>query len=135
MHKPEPIEMLLRLVYLTPEWAHWFRMRAALHLEAGPIRCVRGLKSSFVIGQEVEIGPNSFTPRGRVDLVVCIFVNENNVCSDMARAHWTGCTQNEGPIPSLGISIEKKTCLYKNMFFFNEPDPLDHVENFWMALC
>jgi hypothetical protein len=43
---------------------------AALHLEAGPIRCVRGLKSSFVIGQKAEIDPNPFTPRGRVDLVV-----------------------------------------------------------------
>jgi hypothetical protein len=33
-------------------------IRAALHLEAGPIRCVRGLKSSLVIGQKAEIGPN-----------------------------------------------------------------------------
>jgi hypothetical protein len=38
---------------------------AALHLEAGPIRCVRGLKSSLVIGRKAQIGPNSFTPRGR----------------------------------------------------------------------
>jgi hypothetical protein len=36
-------------------------LRAALHLEAGPIRCVRGLKSSLVIGKKVQIGPNSFT--------------------------------------------------------------------------
>jgi hypothetical protein len=34
-------------------------IRAALHLEAGPIRCVRGLKSSVVIGQEAQISPNS----------------------------------------------------------------------------
>jgi hypothetical protein len=47
-----------------------FTMRVALHLEAGPIRCVRGLKSSLVIGQKVGIGPNPFTPRGRADLVV-----------------------------------------------------------------
>jgi hypothetical protein len=33
------------------------RLRAALHLEAGPIRCVRGLKSSLVIGQKAQIGP------------------------------------------------------------------------------
>jgi hypothetical protein len=46
------------------------QLRAALHLEAGPIRCVRGLKSSLVIGQKAEIGPNPFTPRGRPDLVV-----------------------------------------------------------------
>jgi hypothetical protein len=32
-------------------------LRAALHLEAGPIRCVRGLKSSLVIGQKAQIGP------------------------------------------------------------------------------
>jgi hypothetical protein len=45
-------------------------MRAALHLEAGPIRCVRCLKSLLVIGQKVQIGPNPFTPRGCTDLVV-----------------------------------------------------------------
>jgi hypothetical protein len=45
-------------------------VRAALHLEAGPIRCVRGLKSSLVIGQKVQMGPNPFTPTGRGDLVV-----------------------------------------------------------------
>jgi hypothetical protein len=50
----------------------WQRVviRAALHLEAGPIRCVRGLKPSLVIGQKAQIGPNPFTPRGRADLVV-----------------------------------------------------------------
>jgi hypothetical protein len=48
-------------------------LRAALHLEAGPIRCVRGLKSSLVIGQKAQIGPNPFTPRGRADLVVWFF--------------------------------------------------------------
>src|SRR6202048_5044981 len=45
-------------------------LRAALHLEAEPIRCVRGLKSSIVIGQKVEINPNPFTHGGRADLVV-----------------------------------------------------------------
>jgi hypothetical protein len=45
-------------------------VRAALHLAAGPIRCVRGLKSSLVIGQKAQIGPNPFAPRGRVELVV-----------------------------------------------------------------
>jgi hypothetical protein len=39
-------------------------LRAALHLEAGPIRYVRGLKSSLVIGQKAQISPNPFTPRG-----------------------------------------------------------------------
>jgi hypothetical protein len=48
------------------------KLRAASHLEAGPIRCVRGLKSSLVIDQKAQIGPNPFTPRGRADLVVCI---------------------------------------------------------------
>jgi hypothetical protein len=35
-------------------------VRAALHLEAGPIHCVRGLKSSLVIGRtplHLEAGP------------------------------------------------------------------------------
>ena len=45
-------------------------LRAALHLEAGPIRCVRGLKSSIVKDQKAQIGSNSFTPRGQADLVV-----------------------------------------------------------------
>jgi hypothetical protein len=45
-------------------------LRPPLHLEAGPIRCVRGLKSSLVIGQKAQIGPNPFTPRGQADLVV-----------------------------------------------------------------
>ena len=45
-------------------------LRAALHLEAGPIQCVRDLKSSLVIGQKVEISLHFFTSRGRVDLVV-----------------------------------------------------------------
>jgi hypothetical protein len=53
---------------LHPRWAGL--IRAALHLEAGPIRCVRGLKSSLVISQKAPIGPNPFTPRGRADLVV-----------------------------------------------------------------
>jgi hypothetical protein len=44
--------------------------RAALHLKARPICCVRGFKSSLMIGQKVEIGPNPTTPRGRADLVV-----------------------------------------------------------------
>jgi hypothetical protein len=48
-------------------------LRVALHLEAGPIRCVRSLKSSLVTGQKAEINPNPFTPRGRADLVVLIF--------------------------------------------------------------
>jgi hypothetical protein len=48
-------------------------LRATLHLEAMPFRCVRGLKSSLVIDQKVEVGPNAFTPRGWAYLVVCIF--------------------------------------------------------------
>jgi hypothetical protein len=45
-------------------------LRAALHLEAGPIRCLKGLKISLVIGQKAQIGPNPFTLRGHADLVV-----------------------------------------------------------------
>jgi len=59
----------------------WTLLRAAFDLEAGPIRCVRGLKSSLVVGQKVEIGPNPFTPRGRADLVVWMFMIKN-VCYD-----------------------------------------------------
>jgi hypothetical protein len=66
---------------LRLQWSRPFRLvcevalRAALHLEFGPIRCVRGLKSSFVIGQKAQIGPNPFTPRGLADLVVWILKN------------------------------------------------------------
>jgi hypothetical protein len=50
-------------------------IRVALHLEAGPIRCVRrGLESSLVIGQKAEFGPDPFTPRGQADLMVWIFL-------------------------------------------------------------
>jgi hypothetical protein len=56
-------------------------IRAALHLEDGPIRCVRGLKSSLVIGQKAQIGPNPFTPRGRAVLVIWFF-KMKNVCYD-----------------------------------------------------
>ena len=45
-------------------------LRATLHLELGPIRCVRGLESSLVIVEKVEIGPNPFTPRNGADLAV-----------------------------------------------------------------
>jgi hypothetical protein len=38
-----------------------------------PILCVRGLKSSLVIGQKAQISPNPFTPRGRADWVVWFF--------------------------------------------------------------
>jgi hypothetical protein len=45
-------------------------LRAALHLDAMPICCVRGLKSPLVISQKAQIGPNPFTLRGRANLVV-----------------------------------------------------------------
>jgi hypothetical protein len=57
-------------------WWHWSNtiFRATLHLEAGLIRCLGGLKSSLVIGQKAQIGPNPFTPRGRADSVVWFFL-------------------------------------------------------------
>jgi hypothetical protein len=79
-------------------------LRAALHLEAEPIRCVRGLKSSFVIGQRAQIGPNPFTPTRRADLVVWFF-NLKNVCYDTAQARWIGCTQNGRPILGLEANV------------------------------
>jgi hypothetical protein len=57
------------------------QLRVALHLEAGPIRCVRGLKSSLVIGQKAQIGPNPFTPRDRAELVVWFFSLKKYVMS------------------------------------------------------
>jgi hypothetical protein len=45
-------------------------LRVALHLEAGHVRCVRGLKSSLVIGHKFQIGPNPFTPKGHADVMV-----------------------------------------------------------------
>jgi hypothetical protein len=53
-------------------------IRAALHLEVGPIRSVRGLKSSL-IGQKAQIGPNPFTPRGGADSVVWNFQSKTYV--------------------------------------------------------
>jgi len=46
-----------------------FELRAALHLEAKPIYCVRVQESSLVIGQSPEISPNPFTPRDWANLV------------------------------------------------------------------
>jgi hypothetical protein len=60
---------IIREVVLGKVAAH-LCVRAALHLEAGPIHCVRGLKYSLVIGQKAQIGPNLFTPKGRADLVI-----------------------------------------------------------------
>jgi hypothetical protein len=94
-------------------WVPWipWSLRVALHLQAGPIRCVRGLKSSLVIGQKAQIGPNPFTPRGRANLVIWFF-KLKIVCYDTAEAHWIGCTQNEGPMSY----ITKKTFLNKVWF-------------------
>jgi hypothetical protein len=61
---------LWRLHTLPDQRLQFLYVRAALHLEAGPIHCVRGLKSSLVIGQKAQISPNPFTPRGGADLVV-----------------------------------------------------------------
>jgi hypothetical protein len=66
---PTPRLMVACLLQFYTQ-AQTYELRAALHLEAGSIRCVRGLKSSLVIGQKVQIGPNPFTPRSRADLVV-----------------------------------------------------------------
>jgi hypothetical protein len=85
------------------QWTHALILRAALHLEAGPICCVRGLKSSLVIDQKAQIGPNPFTPKGHADLVLWILFL--NVCYDTARARWIGCTQNGGPILGLEANV------------------------------
>jgi hypothetical protein len=41
-------------------------VRGALHLEAGLICCVRGLKSSLVIGQKAQLRSNPFTTTGLI---------------------------------------------------------------------
>jgi hypothetical protein len=56
--------LTISMVMALGSCVKWF------HLEAGPIHCVRGLKSSLVIGQKAQIGANPFTPRGRANLVV-----------------------------------------------------------------
>jgi hypothetical protein len=68
---------------LEVQWSH--AVRATLHLEAWPVCCVRGFKSSLVIGQKVEIGPNPFTPRGQADGGMKILMK--NVWCEMVRAH------------------------------------------------
>jgi hypothetical protein len=108
---------------------------AALHLEARPICCIRGLKPSLVIGQKAQIGPNSFTPRGRANSLCkrveiltcdwpkgsksaptplhleagpiwwCDFFKLQNVCYDTPWAPWIGCTQNGGSILGLEANI------------------------------
>jgi hypothetical protein len=50
-HTTKPLDCLL---------AMFTTLRATLHLEAGAICCVRGLKSSLVIGQKAQIGPQPF---------------------------------------------------------------------------
>jgi hypothetical protein len=73
----EPVDFRPQQFYIGTSseslWTHLEISKKILHLEAWPIRCVRGLKSSFVIGQKVQIGPNSFTPRDQADLVVWFF--------------------------------------------------------------
>jgi hypothetical protein len=60
-----------RLQILTCDWSKvGLKLTPTpLHLEVGSICCVRGFKSSLVIGQKVEISPSPFTPRGRAKLL------------------------------------------------------------------
>jgi hypothetical protein len=110
-------------------YIHQYVLRAALHIEAKPIRCVRGLKSSLVIGQKAQIGPNSFTPIGWANLVVWFFKLEN-VFYDTTQARWIGCTQHGGPILSLETNVifHQQNLLKSSLMFFSELDPLDYVE-------
>jgi len=52
------------------------KARATLHLEVRPICCVRGPKSSLVLGQKVEISPNPFIPSIGANLVKLIFYSK-----------------------------------------------------------
>ena len=54
-----------------------------VHLEAGSIHCVKGLKSSLVIGQKVQTSPNPFTPEAE-PIWWYDFFNYKIICYDMA---------------------------------------------------
>jgi len=51
-------------------------LKAALHLKAGPICCVRYQKFSLLIGQKVEITLNPFTPSLKANLVEWILYSK-----------------------------------------------------------
>jgi len=65
------------------------QLRAAWDIEAGPIFCVKRMKSSLVIGQKVEMGSNPFTPRGWANLVEWILYSRKT-WSHMTWARWIG---------------------------------------------
>jgi hypothetical protein len=108
----------------------WCNIRAALHLEAGPIRCVRGLKSSLVIGQKAQISPNPFTPRGQANLVVWFFLLKKCMLwhspSSLNWVHpkWRANSWSRG---HCHISL-KKPFFNKVWFVFSKLDPLDYVK-------
>ncbi len=90
-----------------------------------------GLKSSLVIGQKAQIGPNPFTPRGRADLVVW-FCRLKNVCYDTARAraNWVHPKWKAGSWPRgqlCHISLIKYSWIKYDIL--SELHPLDYVES------
>ena len=96
---------------------YYVPLRVALHLKAGPLCCVRGLKSSLVIGQKVEIGPIPFTPRGWVDSMVCFFLKKNQKVHGqtwpelvkLGAPKMTGQFLASGPMSNVNTKICNKT--------------------------
>jgi hypothetical protein len=128
---------LIKLPPWTPhrEWTAWMsepgwlpQIRAALHLEAGPICCVRGFKSSLVIGQKVDINPNPFTPTCWADLEVWFFWFKNCILwHGLSSLNWVHpkWRANSWPRDQCHISLKKN--LLKWSMIFNELDPLDYA--------
>jgi hypothetical protein len=65
-----------------------------------------------VIGQEAEIGPNSFTLEGHASLVICIFFPSKNAWSDMAELVKWDALKMEGQYQIL-IQGKIKTLAYQ----------------------
>jgi hypothetical protein len=96
-------------------------------LKVKPIHCVRGLKSSLVIGQKAKIGLNPFTPRGRADL------KNECVTQKMHGLTWhelveLGAPKMEGQFLALGPMPYFNYIYITKYNFFQRTRLLDYVE-------
>ena len=95
--------------------------RAALHLQAGPIRCVRGLKSSLVTGSNRSQCLSTY----RLDRFggMNFFITKCMLCHGPSSLNGPKmcmlCTQNGGSILGLKANVifQQKTLLKKVWFF------------------
>jgi len=101
-------------------------LRATLHLEIRPTCCVRGLKSSIVIIQKFEIGPNPNTwtsnQFGRMN-----FLFKKDMISYGPKTQWIGCTKNGRPILGF-VRFQFKKVFFKSIIFFNKSILLDILQ-------